>query len=181
VLGAGSVGLLTTLTLRAAGVRDVMVADLMANRLELAEGLGGRPLDADGLDRLNKEVATAPSAAPRCVFETAGNAVTMDRAIGLCRRGGTVILVGYTKSGRADLNVNLLIDKELTVRTVFRYRGCYPPAIAAVASGAIPVGQVVSSVFPFDQAQAAMDHAIRAKADVTKCVIAVDPERGIRA
>jgi L-iditol 2-dehydrogenase len=181
VLGAGCVGLLTTLTLRAAGVRDVMVADLMPNRLELAEGLGGHPLDADGLDRLDKEVAAAPSAAPRYVFETAGNAVTMDRAISLCRPGGTVSFVGYTKSGRADLNVNLLIDKELTVRTVFRYRGCYPPAIAAVASGAIPADRVVSNVFPFDQAQAAIEHAIRAKANVTKCVIAVDPEWEIQA
>jgi L-iditol 2-dehydrogenase len=89
-----------------------------------------------------------------------------------------VTFVGYTKNGRADLNVNLLIDKELTIGSVFRYRNCYPAAIAAVADGAIPVREVVSAVYPFDRAQEAMDQAIHNKAGVTKCVIEIGGEGG---
>lgn len=178
VLGAGCVGLLTMLTLKAAGVGEVCAVDVMENRLELARRLGATPVHGDDVPGLVEEFLRHPEDAPRYVFETAGNSVTMDQAISLCRRGGRVTFVGYTKNGRADLNVNLLIDKELTIGSVFRYRNCYPAAIAAVASGAIPVREVVSAVYPFDRAQEAMDQAIHNKAGVTKCVIEVGGEGG---
>ena len=112
---------------------------------------------------------------PDGVFETAGNAVTMDQAIRIVKRGGTVTFVGYTKDGRADLNVNLLIDKEISIKTVFRYRNIYPRAIAAVASGAIPVREIASDIYSFADIQQGVDYAVHHKDEVTKCVIRIDP------
>ena len=74
------------------------------------------------------------------------------------------------------LNVNLLIDKEVTLKTVFRYQNVYPKAITAVATGTIPLGRVVSAIYPFEDIQQGMEHAIHHKADVTKCVIRVTAE-----
>ena len=173
VLGAGCIGLLTLLTLRAAGVRDVVVVDLVDNRLELARRLGAEVLNASTSPDLFAALSERFGHGPEVVFETAGNRVTMDQSVRIVRRGGTVTFVGYTKDGRADLNVNLLIDKEVTVRTVFRYCNVYPKAITAVASGTIPLGEVVSAVYPFEDIQQGMEHAVHHKADVTKCVIRV--------
>lgn len=173
ILGAGCIGLLTLLTLRAAGVRDVVVVDLVENRLDLARRLGAEVIDASATDDLLGELARRFGHGPDVVFETAGNRITMDQSIRIAKRGGTVTFVGYTKDGRADLNVNLMIDKELMITTVFRYRNMYPKAIAAVASGAVELDQIVSAIYPLAQIQQGMDHAVHNKAEVTKCVIRV--------
>jgi L-iditol 2-dehydrogenase len=175
ILGAGCIGLLTLLTLRAAGVRDVVVVDVMENRLELARSLGAEVLNAETTPDLFAALTARFGFGPDAVFETAGNRVTMDQSIRIAKRGGSVTFVGYTKDGRADLNVNLLIDKELTLTTVFRYRNTYPKAIAAVAAGTIQLQDVVSAVYGLDDVQQGMDHAVHHKAEVTKCVIRIDP------
>ncbi|MGB4137609.1 MAG: NAD(P)-dependent alcohol dehydrogenase [Microbacterium sp.] len=176
VLGAGCIGLLTLLALRASGVRDVVVVDLVENRLELAARLGASVLNAAEVDDVFAEIAARFGHGPDFVFETAGNRVTMDQSIRMVKRGGVITFVGYTKDGRADLNVNLLIDKEVTLKTVFRYRNTYPRAIAAVSSGAIDLEGIVSAVYPLDDVQRGMEQAVHNKADVTKCVIRVSPE-----
>ncbi|GAB3617729.1 NAD(P)-dependent alcohol dehydrogenase [Okibacterium endophyticum] len=176
VLGAGCIGLLTLLTLRAAGVRDVVVVDLVDNRLDLASRLGAEVVNAGTTSDLFATLSDRFGHGPDVVFETAGNRMTMDQSIRIVKPGGTVTFVGYTKDGRADLNVNLLIDKEVTVKTVFRYRNVYPKAIAAVAAGVIPLGDVVSAIYPFEDIQQGMEHAVHNKAAVTKCVICVTPE-----
>lgn len=175
ILGAGCIGLLTLLTLRAAGVRDVVVVDVVDNRLELAGRLGAEVVNAETTPDLFAALTARFGNGPDAVFETAGNRVTMDQSIRIAKRGGSVTFVGYTKDGRADLNVNLLIDKELTLTTVFRYRNTYPKAIAAVAAGTIQLQDVVSAVYGLDDVQQGMDHAVHQKAEVTKCVIRIDP------
>lgn len=176
VLGAGCIGLVTMLTLKAAGVRDVVVVDVVENRLEVARRLGAATANARSPEGLFAELSELFPSGPDYVFETAGNTVTMDQAIRIVKRGGTITFVGYTKNGRADLNVNLLIDKEITIKSVFRYRNIYPRAIAAVSSGAIPLAEIASDIFPFSEIQTGVDHAVHNKSEVTKCVICVSPE-----
>ncbi|GAB3601663.1 sorbitol dehydrogenase [Microbacterium tumbae] len=178
VLGAGSIGLLTLLALQASGVRDVVVVDLVENRLQLAKELGAETINAADVADVDAAVAERIGHRPDAVFETAGNRVTMDQSIRLVRRGGSLVFIGYTKDGRADLNVNLLIDKELTLTSVFRYCNTYPKAIAAVASGAVSLGRIVSSIYPFEDVQEGMSHAVHDKAEVTKCVICIAGEAG---
>lgn len=176
VFGAGCVGLLTMLTLKAAGAASVTVVDVVDNRLNLAATLGADTFNAAQAQPLDQYMQQKYPEGPAYVFDAAGNANTMDSSIRIVRRGGTITFIGYTKDGRANLNVNLLIDKELTIHSAFRYRGVYPKAIAEVASGAIPVAKVVSSVFSLKDAQTGLDYAIDRKAEVTKCVIRVAAE-----
>lgn len=69
------------------------------------------------------------------VIETAGMEITTRQAIHVTKKGATIVLVGYSKSGEMTLPLSLALDKELTFKTVFRYRHIYPMAIEAVASG----------------------------------------------
>ena len=113
---------------------------------------------------------------PRVWQQEGGKADGRQEGADLIDRHDTPMVGQNTKDGRADLNVNLLIDKELTIKSVFRYRNIYPKAIAAVASGAIPVESVVSAIFPLEEAEKGMNDAINRKADVTKCVIQIAAE-----
>ena len=71
------------------------------------------------------------------VFETAGSPVTIAQTPFIVRRGGTITLVGISAKEEINYNFAQIMDKEATIKSVFRYRNIYPKAIAAVSSGAI--------------------------------------------
>lgn len=60
--------------------------------------------------------------------------------------------------------MSLVLDKELTFKTVFRYRHIYPMAIDAVATGKVDLQGIVTDVFTLDEAQKAMDYSVNNKA-----------------
>ena len=91
----------------------------------------------------------------------------------MVHKGATIVLVGYSKSGEMTLPVSLALDKELTFKTVFRYRHIYPMAIEAVASGAINLSGIVTNFFEFDDIQNAMDRSVSDKANIVKSVIRI--------
>ena len=81
------------------------------------------------------------------------------------------MLVGYGKTGLMNLEMSLALDKEVTFKTVFRYRHIYPMAIDAVAGGRINLEGIVTNFFEFKDIQNAMDSSIKNKADIVKAVV----------
>ena len=69
--------------------------------------------------------------------------------------------------------LSLALDKELTFKTVFRYRHIYPMAIDAVAAGKVNLKGIVTDVFGLDEVQKAMDYSVNHKADIVKAVIRI--------
>ena len=74
------------------------------------------------------------------------------------------------------LPISLALDKELTFKTVFRYRHIYPMAIEAVASGKVNLKGIVTNIYDLDDAQQAMDDSITKKADIVKGVIRINKD-----
>ena len=72
-----------------------------------------------------------------------------------------------------EYNFAQIMDKELTIKSVFRYRNIYPRAIAAVASGAIDVKGIVTHTFDLDHIQEAYQEAVNNKTDLVKAVIRI--------
>ena len=107
------------------------------------------------------------------VFETAGSPVTIKQTPFLAKRGGTVTLVGISTQPEIEYNFAQIMDKELTLKSVFRYRNIYPRAIAAVASGAIDVKGIVTHEFDFDHIKEGYDEAVNNKTDLVKAVIKI--------
>lgn len=178
VMGAGCIGLVTMMALKARGVSQVYVVDIMEKRLEKALELG-----ADGVinaakeDVLERAVQLTGGRGMDLVVETAGTEITTRQAIQIARKGSNIVLVGYGKTGEMTLPMSLALDKELTFKTVFRYRHIYPMAIEAVASGKVDLKGIVTDIFPLDQVQKAMDHSVNNKADIVKAVIEIARKR----
>ncbi len=174
VLGAGCIGLVTMMALKAMGVSKVYVADIMEKRLQKALELG-----ADGIingaqtDTVEEVRKLTDGKGCDLAVETAGTQVTTVQAIHMTKKGATIVLVGYSKSGEMTLPMSLALDKELTFKTVFRYRHIYPMAIEAVAAGKINLKGIVSDIFDLDEAQKAMDYSVNHKADIVKAVIRI--------
>jgi L-iditol 2-dehydrogenase len=104
---------------------------------------------------------------------TAGTEITTRQAIQVVKKGSVIVLVGYSKTGEMTLPMSIVLDKELTFKTVFRYRHIYPMAIDAVASGKVNLKGIVTHEFTLDEVPKAMDYSMHNKADIVKAVIKV--------
>jgi L-iditol 2-dehydrogenase len=174
VMGAGCIGLVSMMALKAEGVSRVYVVDIMQKRLSKALELG-----ADGVingrerDAVQAVLDLTDGKGCDLVIETAGAELTTRQSISIARKGATIVLVGYGKSGEMTLPMSRALDKELSFKTVFRYRHIYPAAIDSVASGRVNLKGIVTDVFDFDDIQNAMDKSVADKANIVKAVVKI--------
>lgn len=177
VMGAGCIGLVSMMALKAEGVSRVYVVDVMPKRLEKALELGADGVingkDEDAVETVRKLTGGAGC---DLVIETAGTEITTRQAIHMAKKGATIVLVGYSKTGEITLPMSLALDKELAFKTVFRYRHIYPMAIDAVAAGKVNLKGIVTDIFDFDDIQNAMDRSVADKASIVKAVVRIAGE-----
>lgn len=175
VMGAGCIGLVSLMALKARGVQEVYVVDVMDKRLEKAMELGATAVingkKEDVVARLNQLTGGLGT---DLAIDTAGSEFTVRQAIMAAAKGSTIVLVGYSRTGEMNMPTDFILNKELTLKSVFRYRHIYPIAIEAVASGKVNLNGIVSNIFPLSDIQNAMDESIRNKADIVKSVIKID-------
>lgn len=174
ILGAGCIGLVTLLACKAFGATDIVVVDIMEKRLEAAKRLGAsRVINAKEENVLEVIAALTEGQGMDKVIETAGSIHTVKQTPYLTKRGGTVVLVGLADKDIVEYDFMEVMTKELTIKSVFRYRNLYPAAIGAIADGKIDVKGIITHEFDFTDTQKAFDYVIDNKADVVKAVIKI--------
>ena len=174
VLGCGPIGILLIQSLKAFGAAEVMATDVSDYRLELAKACGADyVINGKEEDTAARILELTDGRGADLGIETAGSQVTAAQLIRGAKKGSTIVFVGYSASGEMTLPMSLALDKELTFKTVFRYRNIYPKAIEAVSSGRIRVRDIVTDIFRLDEIQHAMDACVRNKADIVKGVVKI--------
>ena len=172
ILGTGCIGLVTLLSAKARGAAEIVAVDLFEKRLKKAKELGATyTIDASKEDVAARIQEIFNGEGADIVFETAGSPKTIFQTPFYARRGGTVVLVGMSSDAVMEYNFQQIMLKELTIKSVFRYRNLYPTAIAAISSGTIDVEQIVSDEFSFEDSDKAFRCAVENAADVIKAVI----------
>jgi L-iditol 2-dehydrogenase len=166
VLGAGSMGLLHLLVLRAVAPEGlVIVVDPIADRQRIAETLGA-------------QVAVAPEAAASAVhdvsrglgadavFDTVGGAALLRHALQMTRPGGVVVLFAHAADGEtADFELNPLFKNER--RVVATYSGTLEEQgrIAELLfRGTLDPSPLVSHTLPLSRMAEAVEMARRREA-----------------
>lgn len=174
VMGAGCIGLVTMMALKAMGVSKVYVVDIMQKRLDKAMELGADGgINGSEVNAVEAVMELTGGKGCDLAIETAGTQITTVQTIHMTKKGANIVLVGYSKSGEMTLPMSLALDKELTFKTVFRYRHIYPMAIDAVAAGKVNLKGIVTDIFSLDEVQKAMDYSVNNKADIVKAVIKI--------
>lgn len=172
IFGAGCIGLVTLLALKAKGLSQIYVVDIMDKRLEKALELGAAGvIHASKEDVIKKCLEITEGKGFDLAIETAGTEITTQQCVEIVKKGSNIVLVGYTTNGTVNMPISLALDKEVTFKTVFRYRHIYPAAIDAVAAGKIDIKEIVTDIFDFDHIQEAMDKSVKDKANIVKAVI----------
>lgn len=172
VFGSGCIGLVSMMALKAIGLSQVYVVDVMAARLAKASELGATAaINGANQDPIEDVLRHTNGRGVDLVIETSGTDIAMAQAVEITRPGGTIVPVGYSASGNVTVPMSVAINKELSFKTVFRYRHNYPVAIQAVADGRVNLKGIVTHKFAFGDLQRAMDESIADKATIVKAVV----------
>lgn len=143
VIGAGPIGLLTALVLRAYGHDELVVVSRNPARAAVAEGLGLRTAAPD--DELGLR--------PAVVFECAGPAPAAALALSLVPPLGRVVLVGFAFEPLALPGPEIVIKEAEIVGAVIYRRRDFAEAIELLVSGRVPSAGVVSEVVDLARAE----------------------------
>lgn len=174
VTGSGCIGLVSLLALQALGVSTIYVVDIMQKRLDKAMELGAaKTINGKEVNAVEKVMELTRGRGCDLVIETSGTEICARQGLEMLVKGGTLVQVGYSASGDMNLPMGLVCDKEITIKSVFRYRHIYPLAIQAVADGKVNLKGIVTNTFELDDIQNAMDSSVNNKADIVKAVIKI--------
>jgi L-gulonate 5-dehydrogenase len=142
VLGCGPIGLAiieVALNRRA----RVVATDVVSPRLDIAQRLGAETLKADETLTENVFAQTGGEGAP-VVIEATGNPSVIQSTVDLVAAGGRIVIVGLVAKGvRVSLPGLEFTRKEVSIfgsRTV----GCFPEALALLASDKIKYPEVAT-------------------------------------
>ncbi|MGW0433839.1 zinc-dependent alcohol dehydrogenase [Micromonospora sp. NPDC003197] len=170
VLGAGTVGILCVVAARAAGAATIVVTDLEPAKRERALKLGA---DA-AVDAADPQFATAVRRAydgghADVVFDCVAMEVSIRQAFDVLRRAGTLLVVGVPpRAGSVPLPE--VQDWEMRIQGCANYTAAdMQTAIAIAVAGGLPSEQIVSTVFPVEEAAAAF--AAAANGSVGKILV----------
>ena len=150
IVGAGCIGLVTLLAAKAYGATKIIVGDVLDKRLAKAAELGAITVNTKEEDFAKKVLELTGGRGADVAIDCAGFSATVDACLTCAKPAGMVIIVGLGADRVDGFNTSIMSTKELTVKSIFRYRNLYPTAINAIADGRINVGAIVSHRFTFD-------------------------------
>jgi len=166
VLGAGALGLTATAVASFQGAAAVLVADLDPRRLELAAGFGATVTvdTSDGFGALAKVIErTTQGRGADIVLELSGAWAAVQAALGLCRTGGRLVLVGSVfRSAHVRLDPERVVRGLLSIEGVHNY---LPDDLAtalnflASAQDRFPFDSLVEATFSLDDVDTAFHYA----------------------
>lgn len=144
VAGAGPIGLMVLAAARAAGATDVLVTDVVDEKLALASDRGAdRTVNVADEDLGPAVEAFTDGEGVDVVVEASGAEPSIRSTLDAVRRGGVVVLVGLASEATVPFDVLEVVDNEVDVRGSFRYKNTYPTAVDLLADGAVEVASLV--------------------------------------
>ena len=148
VIGAGMIGLLILQAARAAGCSRILVADVDATRLKLAEEAGAdTTILASGAEMIQQVLRLTGGRGVDVVLEAVGRDETVSAAVDAVRKGGTVTLVGNI-TPQVTLPLQKVVSRQIRLQGSCASCGEYPQAIELVSSGKIRVTPLITAVAP---------------------------------
>ncbi|MDR3078104.1 MAG: NAD(P)-dependent alcohol dehydrogenase [Planctomycetota bacterium] len=176
VAGAGCIGLLSMLALRICGVSKIFVLDVMDNRLAKAEELGADAAlnSRDPAAAADRILELTGGKGADLAIDTSGVSAVAGQLIRALKKGSSLVLVGYSPDGGLTLPLREVINKEISLRSVFRYRNIYPMAIESAAAGLVDLKRIVTNTYPLSETARAMEEGLKNKASIVKSVLKID-------
>lgn len=158
VIGPGAIGLLAVQVLSELGAGFVALTGTRHERLAIGKRYGADlVVDVSVDDPIDQVRDATGGRGVDIVLECSGAGAAVDQALGMVRRGGDVVLVGFfSKPVTADLNSAVM--NGVTIHTVRgEGAGSVARAVSLAGQGRIRTSELVTHHFPLEQISDAFD------------------------
>jgi len=170
IIGAGPIGILVSAVCKAAGAREIIVADIAEVRLEMALAMGAtrtiNSLQESVVDVVRQ--VTGGRGIGRS-FECAGNEKTFEQAMRCLCKGGIATMVAIFEQPTIQIPVTLIVSQEITVQGAQGY--CWDFETALALTNVIDLGRLVSHVFSLSEVDKALNVALNREEKPVKVVL----------
>jgi (R,R)-butanediol dehydrogenase/meso-butanediol dehydrogenase/diacetyl reductase len=150
VLGAGPIGLVTTMVARASGAARVFVIEKAKARMDQARALGATaildPAEGSPIEQV-RDLTNGRGA--DIVFECIGHKDTAPLAVELARKGGKAVIVGIFEEPSL-FSFNNLILGEKQIRSALGYVGEFATTIQLIADGRLQPQSLITGCIRLD-------------------------------
>jgi 2-desacetyl-2-hydroxyethyl bacteriochlorophyllide A dehydrogenase len=159
VLGAGTIGLFTLAVLRAHGAGQVVITDPNPAKRERAAALGAdATIDARSPD-VAGQVRSVLGGSADIVFDCVAIQSSIDQAIAIADKGGTVVVVGVP-AREVTIPLPILQDHQIRIQGSATYLPRdYEESASLLRSGAVRKEDFVTVTRPLDQVAEAFELA----------------------
>jgi L-iditol 2-dehydrogenase len=171
IIGAGTIGLLTLLAIRARGAGDVIATDRSAHRLDVARALGAdHALDAGSADVVQGILDRTAGHGAEAVFEAVGITATVRQSLAVVRRGGNVTWIGNSEPV-VELPMQEMVSREVVLRGAYAYVEEFERAADAIANRRLDVRPLIERVAPLEDGPDLFRQLARGELEAVKVIL----------
>lgn len=176
VTGAGPIGIMAALAALAGGCAQVIVSDLVDEKLAIARRYAG----VSTVNVRNQSLADAVDQATGgwgadVLMEASGAVKAYEGVERLLRPGGCLVLIGMPVEP-VRMDISSMAAKEIRIETVFRYANVFDRALAMIASGKVDLKPLITETFAFEDSVAAFERAAEGRPGDVKLQIKLGDE-----
>ena len=166
ITGAGPIGLVSLMVARVQGATEVVVTDVVEERLRLARRMG-----ATSTINVSETSIAESGLESEVLIECSGNARALTDGIRSLKPAGRVVVVGMSPETEVSVPLSYLQRREISLTGSFRYAGTYPAAIELAASGGVDLDALVTSHYALEETEEALRAPAEDPANVKPMII----------
>jgi 2-desacetyl-2-hydroxyethyl bacteriochlorophyllide A dehydrogenase len=171
VLGTGTIGLFTLAVLRAHGAGTIICTDPNPAKRERAAALGADQTIDAGTPDVAGQVRAALGGSADIVFDCVGIQSSLDQAIAIADKGGTVVVVGVPASA-ATVPLPVVQDHQIRIQGSATYLPeDYRESADLLSRGIVKSADFVTATRPLDQVAEAF--ALASSGDHVKVLVTI--------
>ncbi|MBM3188821.1 MAG: zinc-binding dehydrogenase [Chloroflexi bacterium] len=168
ILGPGPMGLLVLQCARAVGAGRVIVVG-RGDRLAKAAELDAETVDYSASDPVD-EVVRMTGGGPQVVIDCAGSGASLAQAVEMCRKGGSISVIGIPLEAAA-LPIQKLVLQEISVHGVRANRGTCEEVLPLMADGRISIRALITHRFSLREFPQALETFVGRRGGALKVVL----------
>ena len=156
VLGAGPIGLLIVKFLKALGVENVIVSDIIDKRLEKAKECGAdHVINSKKEDAVEAVKALTEGYGADRVINAAGEFL-INQSFAMVKNGGTSVLVALAHA-KVEIDPMEIVGRGITFMGSYMFTTEMKEAAQMLAEGKLQVEDLITSTYPLTEGKAAFD------------------------
>lgn len=160
IIGGGPIGLLHAQLARLNGASQVVLCDVVPQRLREAEKIGVNvTINSTSENLVNRVLSLTGGRGADIVVEAVGRRETWESTFGLVRKGGTILLFGGCPSGTmVSFGAEKIHYGELRVQGAFHHTpAAVERAFRLIVSGQVSIMPLISHEMPLERAGEALE------------------------